>query len=220
MQPAAFIRTNVFSISVITAVVSFIVLTTLATLFATDYDFISETISALGTANQKHSWILFLSGTIYSVFIQGLIPLFYVSSKSIETKITNSALILFYGLTGLGTSFFKVGNYNYIVGDFTEDRVHEILARLSFYSIWVLIALSPITFKRIDQFSLMKTFSVFVTPIVFITGIIFELNLQPEYRGLYQRFLFIIVMIWIILATQASQNLFSETFKPRGNANG
>jgi hypothetical protein len=213
MSILVFIKTNLFPISVFSAIASFIVLTTISTIFSTDYNFISETISALGKSNRKHDWILMVTGITYSILIQGLIPLFYFSSKSMETKIINTSLILSYGITGIGTSIFKIGNYNYIVGAFTEDRVHEILARISFYSIWLLIALSPLTFKRIKQFTIAKTFSLMLTPIVFVAGMIFELNLHPEYRGLYQRFLFIIVMVWIILATKAAQEEFSKHFK-------
>ena len=208
-----------FSISVYSAIVSFILITTIATFLSTNYDFVSETISGLGRSQQKHDWLLVLTGITYSVLIQGFIPLLYLSSRSIETKIINSSLVIIYGITSLATSIFKIGNYNYIIGSFTEDRIHEVLARISFYSIWLLIALSPITFKRINEFTIPKTFSLILTPLVFATGIIFEFNLHPEYRGLYQRFLFIIVMIWIILATNASQKQFSKRFKSKGELN-
>ena len=219
MRIVVLIKKYLFAISVFSAIVSFILLTTLATILSTDYYFMSETISALGESNQKYDWILLVTGITYSILIQGLIPLLYYCSKSIGTKIINTSLIVSYGITGLGTSLFKIGNYDYIIGSFTEDKVHEILARISFYSIWVLIALSPLTFKRIKQFAVLKTFSLILTPIVFATGIIFELNLHPEYRGLYQRFLFIIVMAWIILTTKAAQEQFSKKFKTKGKSN-
>ena len=206
----------IFSISVYSAIVSFVLVTTLATLLSTDYSFVSETISGLGKSNQKYDWLLVLTGIIYSILIQGFIPLLYFSSRSIEAKIINSSLIVSYGVTGMATSLFKIGNYNYIIGSFTEDRVHEILVRISFYSIWLLIALSPITFKRFNRFTIIKTFSLILTPLVFSTGLVFEFNLHPEYRGLYQRFLFIIVITWIILATKATQEQFSERFKAKG----
>jgi len=206
----------IFSTLVYSAIVSFVLFTTLATLLSTDYNFVSETISGLGKANQQYSWLLVLTGITYSILVQGLIPLLYFSSKTIDAKIINTSLIVSYGITTLGTSLFKIGNYNYIIGSFTEDRVHEILARISFYSIWLLIALSPVTFKRINQFTMPKTFSLILTPLVFATGMIFEFNLHPEYRGLYQRFLFIIVMVWIILATKTTQKQFSERFKAKG----
>ena len=205
----------IFSISVYSAIISFVSITTLATFISTDYSFVSETISGLGKSNQKYDWLLVLTGIIYSLLIQGLIPLLYFSSRSIEAKIINSSLIVSYGVTGLATSLFKIGNYNYIIGSFTEDRVHEILARISFY----LIALSPITLKRINRFTIIKIFSLILTPLVFSTGLIFEFNLHPEYRGLYQRFLFIIVIAWIILATKATQEQFSERFKSKGKSN-
>ena len=209
----------IFSISVYSAIVSFVSFTTLATLLSIDYNFVSETISGLGKSNQKYAWLLLLTGITYSILIQGLIPLLYYCSKSIEAKIINTSLIVSYGITGLGTSLFKIGNYNYVIGSFTEDRVHEILARISFYSIWLLIALSPLTFKRIKQFTMLKTFSLILTPIVFATGMIFEFNLHPEYRGLYQRFLFIIVMAWIILTTKAAQEQFPAKFQVKGKSN-
>ena len=87
MSILVFIKTNLFPISVFSAIASFIVLTTISTILSTDYNFISETISALGKSNQKHDWILMVTGITYSILIQGLIPLFYFSSKSMETKI-------------------------------------------------------------------------------------------------------------------------------------
>ena len=219
MSVAALMKKYIFSISVYSAIISFVSITTLATFISTDYSFVSETISGLGKSNQKYDWLLVLTGIIYSLLIQGLIPLLYFSSRSIEAKIINSSLIVSYGVTGLATSLFKIGNYNYIIGSFTEDRVHEILARISFYSIWLLIALSPITLKRINRFTIIKIFSLILTPVVFSTGLIFEFNLHPEYRGLYQRFLFIIVIAWIILATKATQEQFSERFKSKGKSN-
>lgn len=219
MSKVILMKKYIFSISVYSAIFSFLAITTLATILAIDYDFVSETISGLGKSNQKYSWLLVLTGITYSTLIQGLTPLLYFSSKSIGAKITNTSLVVIYGITSLLTSIFKIGNYNYIIGSFSEDRVHEILARVSFYSIWILIALSPITLKENNQFTLPKTFSLILTPLVFTTGIIFEFNLHLEYRGLYQRFLFIIVMIWIILATKACQKQFSKRFKSKGDSN-
>ena len=71
-----------FSISVYSAIVSFILITTTATFLSTNYDFVSETISGLGRSQQKYDWLLVLTGITYSVLIQGFIPLLYLSSRS------------------------------------------------------------------------------------------------------------------------------------------
>ena len=48
----------IFSISVYSAIVSFVSFTTLATLLSIDYNFVSETISGLGKSNQKYEYCL------------------------------------------------------------------------------------------------------------------------------------------------------------------
>ena len=70
-----------FSISVYSAIVSFILITTIATFLSTNYDFVSETISGLGRSQQKYDWLLVLTGITYSILIQGFIPLLYLSSR-------------------------------------------------------------------------------------------------------------------------------------------
>ena len=50
-----------FSISVYSAIVSFILITTIATFLSTNYDFVSETISGLGRSQQKYDWLLVLN---------------------------------------------------------------------------------------------------------------------------------------------------------------
>ena len=73
-----------FSISVYSAIISFILITTIATFLSTNYDFVSETISGLGRSQQKYDWLLVLTGITYSILIQGFIPLLYLSSRSID----------------------------------------------------------------------------------------------------------------------------------------
>ena len=194
-------QTKHMAMTVAFAPIFFIGFSITSTLFTSNYDSLSSTMSKLAGPGIRHSWI-FQSGVIgYALFIQFLIPLLRRQTTKGWLVTSLSPLVVIYGLAGILAAIFRDGYGTTIFWNLSEDAIHGFMARLSFSAILILVFLTPLAFRDQQGWHIWRRCSLIIGIVTTILVIPFQLEIWPSYLGLIQRIFFFTTMLWIFITS-------------------
>ncbi len=155
-----------------------------------DYSIIRNSISELGAQNVPNNWIMNSSIMLMSLSIIAL------GFKSLKTNILQIVFLLIFSFSFLLTGIFEMAGLDYKVYryNYTYDALHSLFSLLTGIAFCVFCILLIFILKEVKhkiQSITMCTLAMVLTFLIFI---------YPEYRGLFQRLLFVSAFSWLFFA--------------------
>lgn len=176
----------------------FVAVSAVATLMAPGYSSLSDTMSMLMGPGIPHPWIFQLGVVGYALLIQFLGPLLYERVRGWDGALL-CALVCIYSLAGILAAVFRNGYYEPVLGQFSENTIHDLVARISFSAVVLLSILTSWVFRNQKRWSVWRYYCLLIGVSVLALVIPFELEVWPDYLGLMQRALFGVTILWVFV---------------------
>jgi len=192
-------RSVYMAILVASAPPFFVVVSVVATLIASDYSSVSDTMSMLMAPGIQYPWVFQLGVVGYALLVQFLGPLLYSKTGRGRYGALLWVLVFIYGLAGILAAVFRDGYDSAALLQFSEDDVHDFIARFSFSAVVLLIFLTPWALRHRERLRVWRYFSLAIGLFTAILAVPFEIEVWPQYLGLLQRCLFAATMLWIVV---------------------
>ena len=172
---------------------------TVATLVAPEYNSFSDTTSMLMGPGIPHPWVLQLGVVGYALLIQFLGPLLYSQAGRGRHGAFLWTLVFIYSVAGILAAVFRDGYDAPALGHISENAIHDLLARISFSAVVLLIFFAPWALRHQQGWHIWRYFSLTVGLLTIGVMIPFQVEVWPSYLGLLQRVLFTTTMLWILV---------------------
>ena len=176
----------------------FVAVSAVATLMAPGYSSLSDTMSMLMGPGIPHPWIFQLGVVGYALLIQFLGPLLYERVSGWDGALL-CALVCIYSLAGILAAVCRNGYYEPVLGQFSENTIHDLVARISFSAVVLLSILTSWVFRNQKRWSVWRYYCLLIGVSVLALVIPFELEVWPDYLGLMQRALFGVTILWVFV---------------------
>ena len=192
-------RAGHMAIIVASAPPFFIAVSTVSALIAPDHNSLSDTMSMLTGPSIPHPWVFQFGVVGYALLIQFLGPLLYSQTGRGRHGAFLWALVFIYSLVGILAAAFRDGYDAPALGHISENAIHDLLARISFSAVVLLIFFAPWALRHQQGWHIWRYFSLTVGLLTIGVMIPFQVEVWPSYLGLLQRVLFTTTMLWILV---------------------
>ena len=177
----------------------FVAVSAVATLMAPGYSSLSDTMSMLMGPGIPHPWVFQLGVVGYALLIQFLGPLLYERVGRGRGGALLCALVCIYSLTGILAAVFRNGYYQPVLGQFSENTIHDLVARISFSAVVLLSILTSWILRNQKRWRVWRYYCLLIGVLVLALVTPFELEVWPSYLGLMQRALFGVTILWVFV---------------------
>lgn len=184
------------------APITFSLIATLATLFASGYSSLQSPISELALQSHPYPWAIKFGFISYGLMVQGLGPGLAAATRGRGPRLALWSCLLVYGAGGVAAGWFITGGTATYALGVSEGDLHGFAAWVTLAAIFALMLTSAFAWKAQEEHRVMGRTSIALVGLTLVAVLVFLA--VPEdvgLRGVFQRGFFITTMAWVLAAS-------------------